>query len=92
MKEIPRNVVLIGDKPIRLYGITITHMINNNEKDIFIRSRGRMNSKALDVTQYIVNKLWKGKCQVEDIQINSQVFDDNPDKYITCLQIKLRVF
>jgi len=74
----PSNVVLVGKKPVMNYVLATLTLLNQDVKEVVIKARGRAISKAVDTVEIVRKRFLKGKVDVKDIKIDSQVVQ-SPD-------------
>lgn len=86
-QTMPRDVVLVGKKPIMSYA-TAALMQLMESGNIVIKARGRAISRAVDVAQVLENRLMKGAVKVADIKIGTETLG-NPPKNVSTIEVKL---
>ena len=64
-EKLPENVVYVGVKPPMAYVLGVVTQLSNNQKEVFIKARGRSISKAVDVAEIVRRKF------VQDVKISS---------------------
>jgi len=69
----PSNVVLVGKKPVMNYVLATLTLLNQDVKEVVIKARGRAISKAVDTVEIVRKRFLKGKVDIKDIKIDSQV-------------------
>ncbi len=74
----PSNVVLVGKKPVMNYVLATLTLLNADVKEVVIKARGRAISKAVDTVEIVRKRFLKGKVDIKDIKIDSQVVQ-SPD-------------
>lgn len=71
-REIPRNCVYVSrDRRISDYVIPVMTMLNNGEGEIVIKSRGSCNNNNLSLSQYLLNKVLKGKLRLKGVVVGT---------------------
>ena len=86
-QTMPRDVVLVGKKPIMSYA-TAALMQLMESGAITIKARGRAISRAVDVAQVLENRLMRGTVKIADIKIGTESLG-NPPKNVSTIEIKL---
>lgn len=73
MTEVKKSddVILIGKKPLMSYILAVITQFGGGQKEIKIRARGKMISKAVDVVN-IVRKRYVKEAQIKNIVIDSE--------------------
>ncbi len=74
----PSNVVLVGKKPVMNYVLATLTLLNQDVKEVVIKARGRAISKAVDTVEIVRKRFLKGKVDIKEIKIDSQVVQ-SPD-------------
>ncbi|MET1102275.1 MAG: DNA-binding protein Alba [Pyrodictiaceae archaeon] len=74
----PSNVVLVGKKPVMNYVLATLTLLNQDVKEVVIKARGRAISKAVDTVEIVRKRFLKGRVDIKDIKIDSQVVQ-SPD-------------
>jgi len=66
------NAIYIGNKPPMSYVLAVVTQFNKNgSKDVFVKSRGRAISRAVDTAEIVRNRFMKN-VEVKDIKIGSE--------------------
>ncbi len=69
--KLPENVVFVGIKPPMAYVLGVVTQLSNNQKEVFIKARGRSISKAVDVAEIVRRKFVQG-VRVSGIDIGTE--------------------
>ncbi len=72
------NVVLEGKQPVMNYVLATLTLLNQDVKEVVIKARGRAISKAVDTVEIVRKRFLKGKVDIKEIKIDSQVVQ-SPD-------------
>lgn len=70
-EKLPENVVYVGIKPPMAYVLGVVTQLSNNQKEVFIKARGRSISKAVDVAE-IVRRKFVQDAKVSNIEIGTE--------------------
>jgi len=70
-EKLPENVVFVGIKPPMAYVLGVVTQLSNNQKEVFIKARGRSISKAVDVAE-IVRRKFVQDAKVSNIEIGTE--------------------
>ncbi|MEK6909619.1 MAG: DNA-binding protein Alba [Candidatus Aenigmatarchaeota archaeon] len=70
-EKLPDNVVYVGVKPPMAYVLGVVTQLSNNQKEVFIKARGRSISKAVDVAEIVRRKFVQG-AKVSNIEIGTE--------------------
>ena len=70
-EKAPENVVYIGQKPSMAYVLGVITQLTNDQKEVFIKARGRSISKAVDVAE-IVRRKFAQDTKVSSIDIGTE--------------------
>jgi len=66
-----KNIVYIGNKAPIIYAASIQTQAASGEKEIHIKARGRSISKAVDVSQLVINR-FLNKWKVKNVAIDTE--------------------
>ena len=69
--KLPENVVFVGQKVPMAYVLGVVTQLSNNQKEVFIKARGRSISKAVDVAE-IVRRKFVQDAKVSNIEIGTE--------------------
>lgn len=64
------NTIYVGRKPISSYLFGILTQIKQEQKEIILKARGKMISKAVDIAEVCINRL-ATEFKVKDIKIGT---------------------
>jgi len=70
-EKLPENVVYVGVKPPMAYVLGVVTQLSNNQKEVYIKARGRSISKAVDVAE-IVRRKFVQDAKVSNIEIGTE--------------------
>lgn len=87
---IPSNTVLIGQKPLMSYATAIVMQINSGSKELSVKARGRVISKAVDVVEVCRRRFFDGKLVIKDVTIGTEVLgEEGQSRNVSTIEIKL---
>lgn len=66
------NTVFVGNKPVTAYVMACVTQFNRDAESIVLKARGRAISRAVDVAEVLRRRFMKDRCDVTDIQINTE--------------------
>jgi DNA-binding protein len=88
--NIPSNTVLIGQKPLMAYATAIVMQVNSGTKDLSVKARGRVISKAVDVVEVCRRRFFDGKLEIRDVNIGTEVLgEEGQTRNVSTIEIKL---
>ena len=88
--NIPSNTVLIGQKPLMAYATAIVMQINSGSKELSVKARGRVISKAVDVVEVVRRRFFDGKLEIKDVTIGTEVLgEEGQSRNVSTIEIKL---
>jgi archaea-specific DNA-binding protein len=84
------NVVFIGGKPFMNYVTGVVMQFTTEKaKDIIIKARGKFISRAVDVAEVATRRFLENSCELGDIKINSEEFQNKEGKDIRVSTIEI---
>ena len=88
--NIPMNTILIGQKPLMAYATAIVMQINSGSKELSVKARGRVISKAVDVVEVCRRRFFEGKLEIKDVNIGTEVLgEEGQTRNVSTIEIKL---
>jgi len=88
--SIPMNTILIGQKPLMSYATAIVMQINSGSKELSVKARGRVISKAVDVVEVCRRRFFEGKLEIKDVSIGTEVLgEEGQTRNVSTIEIKL---
>ena len=88
--NIPSNTVLIGQKPLMSYATAIVMQINSGTKELSVKARGRVISKAVDVVEVCRRRFFDGKLAIRDVSIGTEVLgEEGQSRNVSTIEIKI---
>lgn len=84
--SIPKNVVLVGKKPLMSYVMAALMQLTDSGT-ITIKARGRAISRAVDVAQILVNR-FVGNDAIKSVKIDTETIGD-PPRNVSIIEITL---
>lgn len=71
--EMPKNCVYVGrDRRIVDYVVPVMTIMSSGESEIIVKSRGACNNNNLSLSQYLLNKVLKGKIILKSIDVGTE--------------------
>lgn len=87
------NSIYIGTKPFMNYvtGVVI-QFTTKNASQVHIKARGKFIARAVDVAEIARKRFLKGQIEIQDININSEEFQnkDGKDVHVSTIEIILQ--
>jgi DNA-binding protein len=88
--NIPMNTVLIGQKPMMAYATAIVMQINSGSKELSVKARGRVISKAVDVVEVCRRRFFDGNLEIKGVNIGTEVLgEEGQTRNVSTIEIKL---
>jgi len=90
-KNTEENTIFIGNKPFMNYvtGV-VMRFTTHKAKEVKVKSRGKFNSKAIDVSEVAKNKFLKElEIETTDVKISSEPFETKEGKQLTVSTIEI---
>ncbi|MDH5806283.1 MAG: DNA-binding protein Alba [Candidatus Methanomethylicaceae archaeon] len=84
--SIPKNVVLVGKKPLMSYVMAALMQLTDSGT-ITIKARGRAISRAVDVAQILANR-FIGNDAIKSVKIDTETLGD-PPRNVSVIEITL---
>ena len=89
--NIPSNTVLIGQKELMAYCTAIVMQLNSGIKELSVKARGRVISKAVDVVEVCRRRFFEGKLEITGVNIGTEVLgEEGQTRNVSTIEIKLR--
>jgi DNA-binding protein len=89
--NIPPNTVLIGQKELMAYATAIVMQINSGSKELSVKARGRVISKAVDVVEVCRRRFFDGKLEITGVNIGTEVLgEEGQTRNVSTIEIKVR--
>lgn len=84
------NVIYIGRKSVMGYVLAVVTQFNNGAKEVYIKARGKLISRAVDVEQIVKNRFLPD-VKVESINTKTEEMDseDGSKTKVSAIEIKL---
>ncbi len=75
------NSIFVGEKPFMNYvtGVVI-QFTTKNASEVIIRARGKFISRAVDISQVVLNRFLKDQVRIKDIKVASEEFKNKEGK------------
>ena len=88
--NIPSNTVLIGQKELMTYCTAIVMQINSGTKELSVKARGRVISKAVDVVEVCRRRFFEGKLEITGVNIGTEVLgEEGQTRNVSTIEIKI---
>ena len=86
------NCIFVGGKPFMNYvtGI-VMQFTTKNAKEVTIKARGKFISRAVDIAEVTTKRFLKDQVKVEDIEIDSEDFNNKEGREIRVSTIEITV-
>ena len=89
--NIPSNTVLVGQKELMAYCTAIVMQINSGTKELSVKARGRVISKAVDIVEVCRRRFFDGKLEIAGINIGTEVLgEEGQTRNVSTIEIKIR--
>jgi archaea-specific DNA-binding protein len=84
------NVVFIGKKNIMSYVLAVVTQFNSGVKEVVVKARGKVISRAVDVTEIVRNR-FVSDAEVKDVKIMTEeiVGEDGNKNKVSAIEIIL---
>jgi len=87
---IPPDTIFIGQKPVMTYVTAIVMHFNSGSKELTVKARGRVISKAVDVVEVCRRRFFEGKLEIKDANIGTEVLgEEGQTRNVSTIEIKL---
>ncbi len=75
------NSIFVGEKPFMNYvtGVVI-QFTTKNASEVIVRARGKFISRAVDISQVVINRFMQGQVRIKDIKVASEEFKNKEGK------------
>jgi DNA-binding protein len=88
--NIPSNTILVGQKPLMSYATAIVMQINSGTKELSVKARGRVISKAVDIVEVCRRRFFEGKLSIKEVNIGTEVLgEEGQSRNVSTIEIKL---
>jgi archaea-specific DNA-binding protein len=87
------NSIFVGDKSFMNYVTAVVmQFTTKGAKEVFVKSRGKFISKAVDVSEVSVKRFLKDQIVVNSIKINSETFTNKEGREVrvSVMEISLK--
>ena len=84
------NSIFIGNKPFMNYitGV-VMQFTTKNSSEVIIKARGKFISRAVDVAEVACKRFLEGQAKVDDVNINSEEFENKEGKQVRVSTIEI---
>jgi DNA-binding protein len=85
------DVVFVGKKPIMAYVLAILTHLNSGHDAVFIKARGSMISKAVDISQVVKRKFSKD-LKISNIEIGTEEIktEENKHRDVSFISVEMK--
>ena len=88
--NIPSNTILVGQKPLMSYATAIVMQINSGTKELSVKARGCVISKAVDIVEVCRRRFFEGKLAIKEVNIGTEVLgEEGQSRNVSTIEIKL---
>ena len=90
-KKSDENVVYVGKKSTRGYVLAVITQFSNGMNEVCIKARGKLISKAVDVSQIVINKFMPN-CEIKDVKLSTESItaEDGKKSNVSAITILLK--
>jgi DNA-binding protein len=89
--NIPSNTVLVGQKELMAYATAIVMQLNSGTKELSVKARGRVISKAVDIVEVCRRRFFDGKLEITGVNIGTEVLgEEGQTRNVSTIEIKVR--
>jgi len=89
--NIPSDTVLVGQKELMAYATAIVMQLNSGTKELSVKARGRVISKAVDIVEVCRRRFFDGKLEITDVNIGTEVLgEEGQTRNVSTIEIKIR--
>ena len=86
------NSFFIGEKPLMNYvTAAVMHFSSKKPAEIVLKARGKHISRAVDVSQVILNRFLKEQAELKDVRLNSEEFTNRENKKVRVSTIEISI-
>jgi archaea-specific DNA-binding protein len=84
------HTVFIGNKPFMNYvtGV-VMQFTTQGVNEVIIKARGKFISRAVDIAEVSYKRFLEGQCEVKDIKINSEEFQNKEGRQVRVSTIEI---
>lgn len=85
------NIVYVGKKGAMGYVLAVVTQFNNGAKDVTVKARGKLISRAVDVVEIVRNRFMPNS-RIEDISISTEELtsEDGSKNKVSAIEITLQ--
>ena len=89
-KAIERDsCILVGSKNVMSYVLACVTLFSKGAIEVVIKARGRLISRAVDVSEVAAKRFLENQVAVKDIKINSEEFENKEGKQVRVSTIEI---
>ena len=84
------NNIFVGGKPFMNYvtGV-VMQFTTKNAGEVVVKARGKFISRAVDVAEVAAKRFLEGQCEVKNIKIDSEEFENKEGKQVRVSTIEI---
>ena len=84
------NSFFIGEKPLMNYvTAAVMHFSSKKPDEIALKARGKHISRAVDVSQVILNRFLKDQAELKEVRLDSEEFTNRENKKVRVSTIEI---
>jgi len=90
-KKKDENVVYVGKKSTRGYVLAVITQFSNGMDEVCIKARGKLISRAVDVSQIVINKFMPN-CEIKEVRLSTEELttEDGRKSNVSAMEIVMR--
>ena len=86
------NSIFVGDKSFMNYVTAVVmQFTTKGAQEVFVKSRGKFISKAVDVAEVSVKRFLKDQIKIDDISIDSETFTNKEGREVRVSVMEIRL-
>ena len=86
------NSFFIGEKPLMNYvTAAVMHFSSKKPEEIVLKARGKFISRAVDVSQVVLNRFLKEQAELKEVRLNSEQFTNKEGKQVRVSTIEIAI-
>ena len=84
------NSFFVGEKPLMNYvTASVMHFTSKNAPEIVLKARGKFMSRAIDVSQVIINRFLKDQTFIHSVNLGSEEFTNKENRKVRVSTIEI---
>jgi DNA-binding protein len=86
------NFFFVGEKPLMNYvTAAVMHFTSKNAPEIILKARGKFMSRAIDVSQVLVNRFLKEQAYLDNVKLGSEEFTNKENRKVRVSAIEITI-